>query len=156
MSIRYLVALAVGLLITISFSTEAHLVPYTGENPRSVTLVFKSGTATFNLSKGVAEDVVFRVGDKSYSTSFAGCTPLEHIRFESAIFDAGENPTEGTFTLLFEMGAEESRAFGLLPRIQISFARGNPSQRLISREVAKNTAFSSSLCPDETSAKKSL
>src|ERR1700722_8695194 len=99
MSIRYLVALAVGLLITISSSTEAHIGPYTGENPRSVTLVFKSGTATFNLSKGVAEDIVFRVGYKSYSTSFTGCTPLEHIRFDSASFDVGENPTEGTFTL---------------------------------------------------------
>jgi hypothetical protein len=153
MSIRYLVALAVGLLITISFSTEAHIGPYTGENPRSVTLVFKSGTATFNLSKGVAEDIVFRVGDKSYSTSFAGCIPLEHIRFDSASFDVGENPTEGTFTLIFDMGAEDSRAFGLLPHIQISFARGNPSQRLITREIAKDHGFSSPLCPDETSAK---
>jgi hypothetical protein len=152
MSIRCLDKLALGLLITISFSAEARIGPYTGEDPRSVTLVFKSGTATFNLSKGAADTIVFRVGDKSYSTSFAGCTPLEHIRFDSVIFDLGENPTEGTFTLTFDMGAEESRAFGFLPHIQISFTRGSPSQRLITRGIAQNHEFSSPLCPNEPSA----
>src|SRR5579862_1384104 len=152
MSVRCLHKLALGLLIAISFSAEANIGPYTGEDPRSVTLVFKSGTATFNLSKGVAEDIIFRVGDKSYSTSFAGCTPLEHIRFDSVRFDVGESPTEGAFTLTFDMGTEESRSFGYLPHIQISFTRGSPSRRLITRGIAQNHLFSSPLCPNEPSA----
>lgn len=154
MSIRCLDALALGFLFAISLSAEAHIGPYTGEVPRSVTLVFKSGTATFNLSEGVVEAIVLRIGDKSYSTSFAGCTPLEHIRFDSATLDLGESPAEGTFTLIFDMGTEKSRAFGLLPHIQISFARGNPSQRLITRETAQNSGFSSPLCSDEPSVSK--
>jgi hypothetical protein len=138
--------LALLLLIAIHPHAEAHIGPYTGEDPDAVTIAFKSGTATFNLSKGVVETIVFHVGDKSYSVSLSGCTALEHIVFDSAVFDVGQTIEEGLFVLTFDAGAEDARAFGKLPRVQVSFNHGRPSLLLIARAVAKDGYFSSPLC----------
>jgi hypothetical protein len=136
------------LLLSVSPLTDAHIRPYTGEYADAVTIAFKSGSATFNLSKGIAHNIVFHVGDKSYSVSLLGCTPLEHIGFDSAIFDVGQSPEDGLFTITFDVGREADRAFGKLPRVQVSFNHGSPSLLLVNREIAKNHGFSSPLCPD--------
>ena len=137
-------------LLAVIPMAHARIGPYTGEDPRSITLVFKSGNVTFNLSNGVAKTIDFRVGDKLYSTPLAGCIPLEHIRFDTAMFDVGENRREGYFTMTFQMGAEESRAFGQLALIQISFNDSRLVARLITRQIAERHGFTSPLCPGGT------
>jgi hypothetical protein len=140
--------LALLLLLALHPRAEAHIVPYTGEDPDAVTIDFKSGSATFNLSKGVVQTIIFHVGDKSYSVSLSGCTALEHVVFDSAVFDVGQPVEEGLFVLTFDAGAEDARAFGKLPRVQVSFNHGRPNLLLIARAVAKDGYFSSPLCPN--------
>ena len=120
------------------------------ERPQFITVSFASGNATFNLSsRGIAQSIDFRLNEKLYSTPLTGCTPLEHIRFDTAMFSLAGDGTEGSFSLTFQMGSEQSRAFGELPMIQISFREGKLVARLITRQTDEHSGFTSPLCPDK-------
>jgi hypothetical protein len=121
-----------------------------GTFPASITVRFKSSAeATFNLVKGVAQSIDFNVGGRAYTASLIGCTPVEHVQFDTALLSQGEPKyrQDGRFTLVVWMGAEKDRAFGVLPAIQISFEHGQLARRAITREVAPNSGFTSDLCP---------
>ena len=120
-----------------------------GETPRAVTVHFATGDATFNLLKGVVQSIDFHVSGKLYPVPFIGCSPLEHVRFDTAEFyddrQLGRKP--GSFTLNFQIGTEESRAFGRLPLVQITVLNGRPFIRLVTRPIEHNGGFSTPLCP---------
>lgn len=136
----------------------ANIRPDDTETPRSITVLFASGSATFNLDNQIAQTIAVRVGDKQYSAQLAGCIPLEHIRFDTAKFFNGipAERRDGTFTLTFQMGTEASRAFGELPLIQVSFRDGKVVGRLISRQIAERHGFTSPLCPDDRTTSNAM
>jgi hypothetical protein len=130
---------------------HATIGPDDTETPRSITVQFATGDATFNLLDGVVQTIDFHVRGKLYSAHFIGCTPLEHVRFDTAKFFNGirSGRREGSFILTFQMGTEESRAFGQLPMVQISITDGRVSLRGITRATGEHSGFTSPLCRDE-------
>jgi hypothetical protein len=82
---------------------------------------------------------------------FIGCHPLNEVRFETARFFDGfpDRSVSGSFTLAFQMGGETSRAYSELPIVRVSMSKGKTSTRLITRQIAENSGFSSPLCPSE-------
>ena len=73
---------------------------------------------------------------------------LRSVRFESAVVvqvDERER-AEGSFSLLFDMGDEQDRRFGRLPRVQLSFRRRRLTEMLVDTMTGPRSAFSSKLC----------
>ena len=51
------------------------------------------------------------------------------------------------FGFIFSMGTEKDRRFGVLPRIQMGFSKGQFVDPLISSQTGPHSSFDSSLCP---------
>ena len=121
------------------------------EAPHSITVLFDSGGATFNLANGIAKTIDVRVGEKLYTTQLSGCMRLENIRFETAQFFNGlpGRRMEGTFTLTFRMGGEDSAPFGKLPWVQIAFNDGHRVGALVTRQTGFLSENTSALCQRE-------
>ena len=118
------------------------------ETARSITVSFASGSATFSLANGVVKTIDVRVGEKLYTTQLSGCTPVTNIRFETAQFFEGlpGRRVEGTFTLSFRMGTEDSGVLTQLPWVQIAFSDGHRADAIIARQTATDLRASSVLC----------
>jgi hypothetical protein len=59
-----------------------------------------------------------------------------------------EATTEKSFTLLFDIGQEQDRKYGALPRIQLSFRRGRVVDMLVTNKTGDTASFSSHLCAE--------
>ena len=137
--------LCVAAVIPLAHATIAPEIKW--ETPNSVTLQFATADARFNLRNDVLQSIDFHIRGRLYSAQFIGCTPLEHLRFDTAEFHDGKK--EGSFTLMFQMGTEETRRFGELPKVQITFYAGRLHVRGISRKTGEHSWFTNPICPND-------
>lgn len=104
---------------------------------------------SFRRSAGIVTEIDLRVRGAEYSIPMQCAGGLRDVRFETAALDSwGQEPekAEGTFALLFDMGAEHERRFGKLPRVQISMYRRRVTEMLVTRMTGPSSGFSSKLC----------
>ena len=109
-------------------------------------------TASFHLRDGAVVKIDLRASGMTYSVSLecAGGA-LRDVRYDTITLilsdpsDGDGAPSRGA-TLLFDMGREDERRFGSLPRAQISFKDGRPSDLLIERRTSDSTASSERIC----------
>jgi hypothetical protein len=59
-----------------------------------------------------------------------------------------EGTAEKSFTVLFNMGQEQDRKYGALPRVQLSFRRGRVVTMLVTNKTAETADFASKLCAE--------
>jgi hypothetical protein len=130
-------------LLAIIPAANANIMPDDSQNPTSVTVRFQSGSATFNFAGERVNTIEFVVENKQYSTELTGCMPLEHVRFDTARLSQQKN---GTFTLIFQMGAEKDRRYGELPVVQILYQNGRLGGRYLALRTGEHSTSSSLLC----------
>jgi hypothetical protein len=132
-------------------SASAHIsAPSPTQVPQGVSLEFAADAVVrFTLSNGRLTSVSGHVGKIETNLSFEGCKPLTNSRLDtlSVIRDdlRTKDPSE-SITLLFDVGSEDSRTFGQLPRVQLTFGRAKSLMALITRKTSENSAFSDELC----------
>jgi hypothetical protein len=118
------------------------------ERPVSVTIRFASGdTVTFRSSQRVVTDIDLHVRSSEHTVPLQCAGGLHDVRAETAALTGNEGQkTEGTFALLFEMGNEQDRRFGKLPRVQLSFYRRRLTEMLVATMTGETSSFWSKLC----------
>jgi hypothetical protein len=97
--------------------------------------------------------ILMRVRDRQLSADLRGCALPRSIHTDGMKLirdDLREDQHRSdALTLLFDVGSESERAFGKLPRVQLSWVNGELAAALISYQIAPNHGFSSPLCsPD--------
>jgi len=106
-------------------------------------------TVSFQLSQRVVTDIELQVRGAEYSVPLQCAGGLHDVNVETAAIYAsrGErDKAEGSFALMFDMGNEQDRRFGKLPRVQLSFYRGRLTEMLVTTMTSERSAFSSKLC----------
>jgi hypothetical protein len=109
-------------------------------------------TASFHLRDGAVVKIDLRARGMTYSVSLecAGGA-LRDVRYDTITLvlsdpsDGDGAPSRGA-TLLFDMGREDEQRFGSVPRAQISFRGGRPSELLIERRTSDSAATSERIC----------
>jgi hypothetical protein len=102
-------------------------------------------TASFRLSQRVVTEIELHVGGVDYSVPLQCAGGLHDVDFGTVeLFLEGD--ADHTFSLLFDLGDEQSRKFGKLPRVQIGFSRGRLMDMLVTTMTSERSAFSSKLC----------
>src|SRR5262245_38681667 len=102
-------------------------------------------TVSFKLSEGVVTEVSLHVGRADYSVPLQCAGGLHDVDFGTVELSRHDN-ADDSFALLFDMGGEQSRKFGRLPRVQLSFYRGRVTEMLVTTMTSERSAFSSKLC----------
>jgi hypothetical protein len=133
-------------------SASAYIsAPSPTEVPQSVALEFAADAAVrFTLLNGQLASVSGRVGKIETNLSFDGCKSLKTIRLDTIRLlrdDLRAKEAHESVTLLFDVGADESRQFGELPHVQLTFSRGELPRALITRKTSENSFFSDQICP---------
>jgi len=120
----------------------------TTQKPSAVGFTFESGDKiTFNVAGGRLQTIEFRVSGRSYSASFIGCPAIEHLQFDSVMFDSDPSrPQMRAFDLAFHEGPEDSRQFGELPSFQVGFFKGHLRVLLITHKTGPNSYYSAPFC----------
>jgi hypothetical protein len=119
---------------------------------QSVVITVRLGAedvVSFQQAQGVVTKLDLRVRGVAYSIPLQCPGGLRDVRFDSAElsrWDQDSEKAEGTFALFFDMGAEQERRFGKLPRVQISMYRRRVSEMLVTRMTGPSSGFSSKLC----------
>ena len=120
------------------------------EHPQTLAVDFKTGDrVTFTLSGAVITAVALHVGSVDYGIPATDCAKLHDIHFESISFlwnGSYQSAAEADyFYLRFDMGAESTRAFGELPRVELKFRDGKFVEATITKETAQGTWETSGL-----------
>jgi len=118
------------------------------ERPASITIRFASeDTVTFKGSQRVVSDIELQVRGSEHTVPLQCAGGLRDVHAETAeLIGREQEKTEGTFALRFEMGNEQDRRFGKLPRVQLSFYRRRLTEMLVTTMTSEKSAFSSKLC----------
>jgi hypothetical protein len=119
------------------------------EEPAVITVQFESeDTVTFKGSQRVVTDIDLRVRGSEYTVPLQCAGGLHDVHAETAEMHIGTEAQarEGTFSLLFDIGNEQDRRFGKLPRIQISLYRRRLIAMLVTNMTGPQSGFSSNLC----------
>ena len=109
-------------------------------------------TASFHLSDGAVVKIDLRARGMAYSISLecAGGA-LRDVRYDTITLvfsdasDGDDVPSRGA-TLLFDMGREDERHLGSLPRVQISFSNGRRSELLVARRATDSATTWERIC----------
>jgi hypothetical protein len=99
-----------------------------------VTVTFQSqSSASFHLTGDVVTRLVLQLNGVEHSVSLVCDGGLREVRFQSVrLFSLESRPgLESTTSLLFDMGPEEARAYGRLPRVQMGFQDGRFTGMLV-------------------------
>ena len=102
-------------------------------------------TATFHLSHHVVTAIDLHVRGAEYSIPLQCAGGLHDVNFGTAELHT-EEKADDAFALLFDIGNEQDRRFGKLPRVQLSFYRGRLTEMLVTNMTSERSAFSSKLC----------
>jgi HEAT repeat protein len=84
-----------------------------------------------------------------YSVPLQCAGGLHDVNFGTVELDQSggdQQKADASFALLFDMGNEQDRTFGKLPRVQLSFYRGRLTEMLVTTMTSERSAFSSKLC----------
>jgi hypothetical protein len=137
-------------LIAISAAALVQVGQVASGQPAAITIRLGSeDTVSFRLSQRVVTDIELHVSGAEYSVPLQCAGGLHDVNAETAAISAsgGERArAEGTFALLFDMGNEQDRKFGKLPRVQLSFYRGRLTEMLVTIMTSEQSGFSSKLC----------
>lgn len=134
-------------------SPEERPVKVETESGALIVKLDRGSTAHFVLGATTVTRILVQVGSRQLSADMRACAlprsihtdDMELIRED---LRQDEHRTD-MLTLLFDVGSESDRSFGKLPRVQLSWAKGEFAIALISNQIATNHGFSSSLCsPD--------
>jgi len=114
------------------------------EHPHTLTVTFKSGeSVTFTTSNNVVNAISVRIGTKTYSVPKSVCVKFRDIRFETTeLLWNGSYKTPATadyFYVRFDMGTENARTFGELPRVQVMFREGKFAEVSVTKKTAEDT-----------------
>jgi hypothetical protein len=115
---------------------------------------------TVNLSRGTVVHMTFqsrkvdtveiRIGDRKFLASLKNCKLERPIYIDGMKLERDDlrkdEDRQDTLTLLFDVGSESERQFGKLPRVQLTWGKGQLIMALITREIAQNSGFSFPLC----------
>ena len=136
--------------LTFSAITLAQTVQ-AGPRPTGATTirVGQEDTVTFRFSGDVVTDIDLHVHGGDYTVPLQCAGGLHEVHFDtvvvlSSLGDVGK--AEGSFALLFDVGSEQDRRFGELPRVQISFSRRRFTAMLMTNRTGERSRFSSKLC----------
>jgi hypothetical protein len=134
----------------VTFAMWATALPQIGRadvgRPVAVTVhLERDDTVSFRLSHRVVTKIDLHVRGAEYSVPLQCAGGLKDVDFGSVELSLEDN-ADGGFALLFDMGREESRKFGKLPRVQLSFYRGRLTEMLVTTMTSERSAFSAKLC----------
>lgn len=120
--------------------------------PPVVTIRLQSEDAvTFRLSQRVVTSIDLDVSGEHYSVALDCAGGLHDVHFDTSeihAFRVDPANARGTFALFFDIGTEQDRKFGKLPRVQISFYRGQVREMLLTNMTGERSSFTSKLCPN--------
>jgi HEAT repeat protein len=119
------------------------------ERPAFIALTFpSSGSVTFRLEQQRVTRVDVRLRGVEFSVPFECAGGLRNVRVETSELILRDVPTvePGSAALLFEMGQDDERKFGRLPRVQINLSGGKVTDMLVTTATAENASLSSNLC----------
>jgi hypothetical protein len=102
-------------------------------------------TASFRLSQRLVTEIDLHARGAEYSVPLQCAGGLQDVDFGTVELSL-EDKVDDAFALLFDMGGQESRKFGKLPRIQLSFYRGRLTEMLVTTMTSERSSFSSKLC----------
>lgn len=113
------------------------------ELPETLAVSFKTGErATFVVSNSVVTAITLRVASADYAVPASECAKLRETRFESVSLlwhGAYKSAAEADyFYLRFDMGAENARTFGELPRVQLMFRDRKFGGMKVTKKTAQN------------------
>jgi len=99
------------------------------ERPEVVVVRLSRGsTATFTLKDDRLQQIVMTVGDTRVEVPLKDCRLPPTLHLDSFVLNRDDLRTDehrsNGYTLLFDLGTEEYRKFGRLPRVQLSFEGG--------------------------------
>jgi hypothetical protein len=118
--------------------------------PTAVTIrLGAEDTVSFRGSDRVVNEIQLRVRGKGYSVPLQCAGGLHDVKPETASIGGSADQqavADGSFALLFDMGNEQDRRFGQLPRVQLSFYRGRLTEMLVTIRTSEQSGFSSKLC----------
>lgn len=114
--------------------------------PAAITVRLGSeDTVSFRLSQRVVTDIDLHVRGADYSVPLLCAGGLHDVHFETAELHGGDE-REKSFAVLFDMGNEQDKRFGKLPRVQLSFYRGRVTEMLVTTMTSERSSFGSKLC----------
>jgi len=119
--------------------------------PEAVAVRFDSGdTVSFRRAERRVTDIDFHVQGRDYSLPLNCAGGLTDVRFDTAELSVGneEATTEKTFTVTFNIGQEQDRQYGALPRIGLSFRRGRVVAMVVTKRTGDTGDFTSKLCAE--------
>ena len=123
-------------------------------NPGELDVTLGSGSRVrFILDGGKTVRVELDVGGRQVTSELRTCMLPSSIAANSLLLirdDLREDEyRRESVTLLFDVGLEQERRFGKLPRVQLSWEKGALVTALITRQTSVSSGFSSPLCnPD--------
>ncbi len=134
------------LLVFSSLSASPHKDRI--EHARTMTVGFKTGEAAiFTLSDAKIAGVTLRVGSVDYTVPPGECAKLRDVRFETVSLcwnGSFESAAKSDyFSLQFDMGKENARAFGEMPLVQLMFRDGKFADATITKKTAEDTSTES-------------
>jgi len=141
-------------VIAIVFISSAHATisaPAPEQTPQTVSIDFSAdATVQFTLIDGRLAGVSGHIGKIQTNASFDGCKALTNLRldnFKVIRDDLKRQDPQQSVTLLFDVGSDDDRRFGQLPRVQLTFDLRNINHALITRRTSDGGYFSDQLCP---------
>jgi hypothetical protein len=143
MSVSFLASLAMS---AVAFAQSGQVG---GVQPTVTVALSTDDSISFRRSQDIVTDIDLHVGGAEYSVPLQCAGGLRAVRFETAeIYTSGgaEETAVGSFSLMFDMGNEQDRQFGKLPRVQLGFYRRRLTLMLVTTMTGAQSAFSSKLC----------
>lgn len=131
-------------------ATLAQLSQADIDRPVAITVhLGADDSVSFHLSRRVVTDVDLHVRGVEYSVPLRCAGGLHDVDFGTVeIVRDGRGNGDESFALLFDMGNEQDKRFGKLPRVQLSFYRRRLTEMLVTNMTSERSAFSSKLCAD--------
>jgi hypothetical protein len=102
-------------------------------------------TVSFRLSQRVVTDIDLHARGEEYSVPLQCAGGLHDVHFETTELHRGDE-REKSFAVFFDLGSEQDRKFGKLPRVQLSFYRGRLTEMLVTTMTGEQASFSAKLC----------
>jgi hypothetical protein len=114
------------------------------ETPRTLTVDFKTGErVAFSISDASVSAIALRIGTADFSVPEKECAKLRDIRFDtvSLVWNGSfaSAAKADYFSLEFEMGKENARAFGELPRVRLMFRDGKFTGSAVTKKIGQDS-----------------
>jgi hypothetical protein len=120
--------------------------------PDAVSVRFDSGdTASFRLAERRVTDIDFHVQGKDYPLALKCAGGLADVHFDTAELDVNRSDVdaaERSFALFFDIGQDQDRQYGALPKITLSFRRGRVIDMTVTNRTSDTAGYTSHLCAE--------